>query len=284
MNNIFSKLDKELSCNHICGGLTANSNTPFHCHDGYEILIFLAGTASFYVEQHCISLSRGDIICCPPYTFHRALPQREHDYERILINFSESLLSELNSPLTNLAECFYTQETPFRILHLSTSELTALTQDTKHLESCFFTSLYGNDLLQRALLTEILITLNRQVQTQNITNHTSTYSPIVTKILCYIEAHYKKDFHITHMANELHHNADYLTRCFKKTTGCSIQQFVIAKRITLAQKLLRKGNTPLDVCYLSGFENYSNFSRTFSKHTGISPKRYQLNAESKIRR
>jgi YesN/AraC family two-component response regulator len=120
--------------------------------------------------------------------------------------------------------------------------------------------------------------LSQQTPEQSSKNHINTYSPIVTKIFSYIEAHYREKFSIKHLADELHHNADYLTRCFKKTTGCSIQQFVIAKRVNLAQKLLREGNTPLDACYLSGFENYSNFSRTFTKHTGISPKKYQINS------
>ena len=277
MNNFFSKLDNELSCKHFCGGLIANTNTPFHCHDGYEILIFLGGTTSFYVEQHCTSLIRGDIICCPPYTFHRALPQNEQDYERVLINFSETELIELNSPHTNLAECFYNQRVPFRILHLDTNELTTLLQYTKRLENCFTDSFFGNDVIKKALLTEILVMLNLQTPDQSPKNYINTYSPIVTKIFSYIEAHYREKFLIKHLADELHHNADYLSRCFKKATGCSIQQFIIAKRVNLAQKLLREGNAPLDACYLSGFENYSNFSRTFTKHTGISPKKYQLN-------
>ena len=277
MNSFFSKLDTELFCKHFCGGLTANANTPFHCHDGYEILIFLGGTTSFYVEHQCTSLSKGDIICCPPYTFHRALPKSEQDYERVLINFSEANLLTLNSAHTNLAQCFYNKSVPYRILHLNTDELTTLLQYTQRLENCFTDSFFGNDVLQKALLTEILVMLNRQTPEQSSKNHINTYSPIVTKIFSYIEAHYREEFRIKHLADELHHNADYLTRCFKKTTGCSIQQFVIAKRVNLAQKLLREGNTPLDACYLSGFENYSNFSRTFTKHTGISPKKYQLN-------
>ena len=77
------------------------------------------------------------------------------------------------------------------------------------------------------------------------------------------------------IARQLHHNVDYVSRYIKAVTGTTLQQFIIAKRITLAQQYLRKGNPLCDACYLSGFGNYSHFSRCFTEHTGMSPKQYQ---------
>lgn len=275
MKNFFSKLETGLSCMHHSGGLIADFNTPFHCHDGYEILIFLGGDISFFVEQHCISLTPGDIVCCPPYTFHRAVPNSEQSYERVLLNISEACLQKQNSPHTNLAGCFYEDKNQFRILRLAPYDLETLLQYTNRLEACLAGQTFGCDVLQNALLVEILVLLNRQTDTPGRLLPSGTQSPLVTKILTYIEEHFREDFHMEQLAAELHHNADYLTRCFKKATGCSIQQFLIAKRINNAQRLLREGSNPCDVCYLSGFDNYSNFSRTFTKHTGTSPKQYQ---------
>ena len=59
-----------------------------------------------------------------------------------------------------------------------------------------------------------------------------------------------------------------------------IQQYIIEKRLTQAKKLLRMGKPPIDVCFLCGFNNYSNFSRTFSKHLKLSPKQYQISARA----
>ncbi|WP_353612038.1 AraC family transcriptional regulator [Clostridium sp. KLE 1755] len=39
---------------------------------------------------------------------------------------------------------------------------------------------------------------------------------------------------------------------------------------------MRKGYRLCEACYAAGFHNYSNFSRTFSLQTGMSPKQYQL--------
>lgn len=52
------------------------------------------------------------------------------------------------------------------------------------------------------------------------------------------------------------------------------------KRAPQAKKLLRMGKPPIDVCFLCGFNNYSNFSRTFSKHLKLSPKQYQISTRA----
>lgn len=55
----------------------------------------------------------------------------------------------------------------------------------------------------------------------------------------------------------------------------------LQKLMKIAQKLLNQGKTATEACYLSGFNNYSNFSRSFSNITGKSPGKFQkLNQET----
>lgn len=71
-------------------------------------------------------------------------------------------------------------------------------------------------------------------------------------------------------------NSHFTQSATMKHTGITLQQFIIAKKVTLSCKLLREGYAPCDVCYMTGFNNYSNYSRTFSKQMGKSPKKYQM--------
>ena len=52
--------------------------------------------------------------------------------------------------------------------------------------------------------------------------------------------------------------------------------YINAKKIVLAQKLLLQNYSPYDVCFMVGYNNYSSFSRRFSKQIGTSPKQFQL--------
>ena len=47
----FSELNETLICEHKTNSWNTDDTTPYHCHDGYEILVFIGGHASFFVEN-----------------------------------------------------------------------------------------------------------------------------------------------------------------------------------------------------------------------------------------
>jgi AraC-like DNA-binding protein len=61
---------------------------------------------------------------------------------------------------------------------------------------------------------------------------------------------------------------------FKDYTGMPIYQYILARRVILAQQLLRQGAKPHEACEQSGFTNYPGFYRAFKARTGKSPNQY----------
>jgi len=272
---VFSKLDLPFLCEHKTSVLPAASSGIFHNHDGYELLLFLEGEAIFFSEEVCFSPKRGDLILIPPFTFHRVEQKEQSPYDRVLLNLREELLQELSSDITDLSTCF--SPAGYRslsTLHLSENTLTELLQLTGSLEHCLYTNHFGNDVLAKSYLVQFMVLLNRMVPQRNTAACPELMPLIVSNTFAYIEAHLLEEITLSALAKSLHHNGDYISRCFKHATGLSLQQFIITKRLTLAQKLLRKGLSPGDACEQSGFHNYCNFSRTFSKHIGCSPRQY----------
>lgn len=104
---------------------------------------------------------------------------------------------------------------------------------------------------------------------------------LVSGTIAYIEQHLTEEITLDILAEHFHHNGTYMSRCFKNITGISLHQYIIRKRISLAKKYLNEGCSPIDACYLSGFNDYSNFSRTFTKHVGESPKKFQQIGQSR---
>ena len=98
----------------------------------------------------------------------------------------------------------------------------------------------------------------------------------VAKVLEYIDKHLSDEITINAMSAELHYSSDHLSRAFSEATGDSLKHYINAKKIALAQKLLLENNSPYDVCFMVGYNNYSSFSRRFSNQIGVSPKQYQL--------
>ena len=128
------------------------------------------------------------------------------------------------------------------------------------------------DAYLKLIMTKLTLKYNNS-PTMNLPN---IMPEIVKKTFEYIDKHLTEEITLSTLEEAIHHNGTYISRCVKKFSGLSIQQYIIAKKIALACKLLREGYSPSDACFMSGFNNYSNFSRTFAKYVGKSPKQLPM--------
>jgi AraC family transcriptional regulator len=85
------------------------------------------------------------------------------------------------------------------------------------------------------------------------------------------------------MAAVVNFSPYHFTRLFKAATGLAPYQFVIARRIERAQHLLRanSGLGLAEVAYRSGFANQSHFCLHFRRIVGVTPRRFQQNANGR---
>jgi AraC-like DNA-binding protein len=68
----------------------------------------------------------------------------------------------------------------------------------------------------------------------------------------------------------------HFLRVFRKLTGVSPHQFLLRMRLNTAARRLRQGSEPVtDIAYGVGFEDLSNFVRTFRAEFGVPPSRYR---------
>lgn len=91
----------------------------------------------------------------------------------------------------------------------------------------------------------------------------------------YIKASYMHPIKITHIAQQLHINPQYLSRLFKSNTGISIQQYIINIRMREAKSYLIEGYTVENTAHLTGYDDTSNFSKIFKREVGVSPQQYK---------
>lgn len=273
---ILSVLENDVLCEAKNIDCPIDPQTVLHNHDGYELLLFLDGDLNFYTERTGKRLEHGDLICIPPYEFHHGELLSHNVYDRIVINIKEPVMKKLSTKQTDLSSCFFCTSSMINLIHLNETEISQYTSYALQLQDALVYRHFGDDVLIDAILKQILVMINRHAATNYIPSTRKIMPDLVANIFTYIEQHLGEELTLQEIAKNLHMNSTYMGRCFKKTTGASIQQYIIAKKITLAQQYLRQGHAPCDVCYMTGFNNYSNFSRTFSKQAGCSPKQYQL--------
>ncbi len=99
---------------------------------------------------------------------------------------------------------------------------------------------------------------------------------VVHQVKRYILEHIQEDIYVEEIAQQVHLNAQYLMRVFKKEEDISILEFITTERIRLAKELLAGTDYPINkVSDCVGYGNYSYFTKVFKRFTGQSPKAYR---------
>jgi AraC family transcriptional regulator len=88
----------------------------------------------------------------------------------------------------------------------------------------------------------------------------------------FIDANLSKDFGLEDIAKACAASVSSVTRGFKSTLGVSPHQWVLGRRIALAQRLMRGTKKSLsEIAAISGFVDQSHLSRVFCRRVGVSP-------------
>ena len=104
----------------------------------------------------------------------------------------------------------------------------------------------------------------------------------IVNIKRHVNKNLSKKLTLENISSIVGYSPNYLDTLFKKETGKSILNYVIAERITKAKLLLQEGILSLkEISETVGFEDYNYFSRTFKKKSGYSPTEYKLSLHKK---
>ena len=98
-------------------------------------------------------------------------------------------------------------------------------------------------------------------------------------VLEYIHEHPDAELCLDRLAGLAHMSPYHFARLFKNSTGLPPHQYVIARRVERAQRLLQEGDLSLaEVAAGAGFTDQSTFSHTFKLLVGVSPRNFRKSA------
>jgi len=140
---------------------------------------------------------------------------------------------------------------------------------------------FGQDVEERSAFAEFMVFMTRLAADAVLGEESGEprqyFSSKVTDIIAYIHHNIDSQLSIGDIAAHFYLSTSYLCRLFKKSTGTTINSYIISCRIELAQKLLSGGYSVNEVYSMCGFNDYSNFFKAFTKIVGVSPKKYSQN-------
>ncbi|ADC91244.1 AraC family transcriptional regulator [Mageeibacillus indolicus] len=102
--------------------------------------------------------------------------------------------------------------------------------------------------------------------------------PLATRVRAYMDEHFCDEISLQDLADRFNISSFYLAHIFKKQYGYPPLQYILRRRIGLAQTLLITTDLPVgEIGARVGYANPSHFNLIFTKNTGTSPRKYRLN-------
>jgi len=98
----------------------------------------------------------------------------------------------------------------------------------------------------------------------------------INLVFNFVQQEFSRPITLQEIADKVSMTVPGFCRYFKKITGKTFTQFVNEYRLVHAAKLLHEKQTSItDICYESGFSNFSHFNKLFKQFAGRTPSQYR---------
>ena len=132
------------------------------------------------------------------------------------------------------------------------------------------------------LLRHLLIIFQRELTREPVLKNEYLDHEMDTAVT-YFNENYNRDINIEDYATSKGMSVSWFIRSFKKFTGSTPMQFIVALRVNNAQVLLETTNYSInEISKIVGYDNQLYFSRLFHKLKGFSPREYRKTRKSEI--
>lgn len=260
--------DADLYLHHTLTESPSEAFFPLHAHSLYEIYCFLDGQGYYTVEGHDYPLTPGCILIMRDGETHKLHISPDKPYERISLHFlpsviDEGLRDELLLPFRARGLGQKNMLPSSDALERARQMLIRASDDTVTVEEC-----RGRIL---AYLPAILHELSRAAREWDGGEGLSADKPLVGQIIDCINEDPAAVEGMEALEERFGFSRSYLNRTFRQSTGVSIWDYVILKRLTAARKAIRKGIPAAVAAKEAGYTDYSSFYRQYKKRFGITP-------------
>ncbi len=251
---------------------------PPHWHTDMEVLCPLQDSYCAICADTAYLLQPGDMLFIAPGTIHDLLASPSGI--RIIFQISLSPLREISGLETVLSRlspcCLITQENSPLIhdpLHHSLLEIKDLYLQSPLLMEA---SIYAKTLEMLSLLSHSRI-LSAEASKNKIDHSRSlAHNEAMQQICSYISQHCSEDLSLDQAASFAGFSKFYFERLFRDYTDMSFYQYLLSKRITLAEQLLMDPAISVtEVAFRSGFSSSAAFTKAFRKQKGSSPSAFR---------
>lgn len=249
-----------------------------HRHNYYTVLVVEKAKGQHKIDFNTYELGQHQIFFVAPGQVHQVI--EEEKSVGYAMTFSNLFLVQNSIPLSfidslNLFQN-YDQSPP---LMLGEAHFDIIDQFATQIFKLFHSDANMKLLSIGSFLKLLLIECNNSCAINPIESDVDTSGDnLIRSFKKAVNEHYKVEHATTFYASELFITPDHLNRAVKARIGKTAKDYIQARIITEAKRLLYFTDlTAKEIAYELGFNEPGNFSAFFKKHTQLSPSDFKKN-------
>lgn len=242
-----------------------------------HVLVFvLKGEKNIHHEDGDILVKSGSFVFIPKGSYILSdVTSIDDEFKRLVLFFEDIFLKEFFESLEHkkVIKKHKRDIVTFKISPLMSKALESLEPYlNNHLT-------YGESMMKAKLYEILLHVLENDSKGEFLSVLKHVLSSPKIDLRHYMEANFKRPLTVSEFAQLSCRSTRQFNRDFKELYGESPQKWIRNRRLELAYQLLNMSEQSIsDICYDSGFRNYSNFIQLFRQKFNITPKK--LRAEN----
>ena len=257
----------------------SDGSFPIHWHPGLEMQIILRGSAAYTVNGASYLVGEGCAIYIAPEAVHFAKALTEHTVGYDIVLLPQFLVHVMQTAhCEQFAAALTTHQPSAQVITPESKEGNVILQALKRMYSAE-SAHYAYELFLMENLIAIwrnLIMLFPQGAESSYDSSKMLREQRMKDMLGYIQKNFRNAITITDIAAAANISKSECFRCFAELSQLSPIEYVNQYRLTQAAQLLRTTAQSIsDICYLTGFNSSSYFTKKFKDHYKMTPKDYR---------
>jgi AraC-like DNA-binding protein len=252
--------------------------TQYHCHDFYELYLHIRGGEFMGLDNQLYRLQPNQLFIIPPFSMHGLSCTHEmRGYERCYLNISTDVMKSLGCGQIDLDHFLRSRtaqgQNTYQLTPGDAMRFASWLKELKSRESENASSVAR--FRNYTVLTELLNLICQTVCGLEPLEGDEVSNSVIQEVLTYINNHYSQPIRIENLARSFGVSISYLSHEFARFTNRSVYEYVLYRRVMLARQQMLGNESLNTIAYDCGFNDYSNFLRSFTKIVGVSPSQYR---------
>lgn len=242
------------------------SVTNFHKHDFFEINLIVSGNIKILLSDASEQTNECRMVLTRPDTTHFITCNPDTLYSRYYLLFSKDFLMDFVTDFKKLEGVFGQNG---NIISLNSEQCDFCKKVILKIDD-------ETDIFRKKLLVMYLLSCLSEFSGGKKANTASVPSYIIDA-LYYIENHYGEKITAAELSAKLYIGRTTLMTNFKRYTGYTLNNYIIAIRLKNAVLRLREGYSEQQAAELCGFSDAGGLIRCFKQNFNTTPHRYIKN-------